>query len=97
MTVNGSMNGLEIDIAVLGVGADQLDGDAISPTFLPRNPSTSRPSVGGRRMRTHVPRSVAPVTRASKRTPILDSKSRAAAHLPTCRSTFFAASSCSVQ
>ena len=48
-------------------------------------------------MWTQVPLSDAPVTMASNRSPILGSSSIAAADFPTCRSTFFAASSSSVQ
>ena len=68
-----------------------------SPTSRPWNPRSSLPSAGGRRSRTHVPLSEAPVTMPSNCSPILPERSSAAADFRTRRSTFVAASSCSVQ
>ena len=53
----------------------------------------SLPSIGGCKRRTHVPFMDAPVTIASNFSPTLDSNTIDAADFPTCRSTFFAASS----
>ena len=53
-----------------------------SPTSSPSDPRTTRPSTGGWKTRTHVPLSEAPVTIASNRSPIRDSRSIAAADLP---------------
>ena len=50
-----------------------------SPTSRSSNPCTTFPSTGGLKIRTHVPLSDAPVTMASKRSPIRDAKSSAAA------------------
>jgi hypothetical protein len=68
-----------------------------SPTSSPSKPRTTRPSVVGPVIRTHVPLSEAPVTIPSKRAPIREARSIAAADFVTCLSTFAALSSCSVQ
>jgi exoribonuclease-2 len=70
---------------------------AVSPTSSPSKPRTTRPSSMGLLMRTKVPLAAAPVTRASKTSPMRPCSNQAPAALSTWRSTLLALSSCSVQ
>ena len=81
----------------LSTSTDISSTRILSPTSTPSNPWTSLPSTGVLTSRTHVPLEEAPVTILSNCSPILDSRRSAAADFPTCRSTFLAASSVSVQ
>src|SRR5206468_5291695 len=87
---------LKVDISALHIRVDQLHTEPVADVHAAKTANQSS-SMGGCRRRTHVPLSEAPVTMPSNRSPILDSSSMAAADFPTCRSTFFAASSSSVQ
>lgn len=96
---------VKIWVAVADVDSLVKDGSAIDKHA--RHNTTSvytaakifpmLPSTGIASSLAQVPFSDAPVTIASNCWPIFDSSSSAAADLPTCRSTLFAASSCAVK
>jgi len=86
----------EIDIPALHIRADQLHAEPVADVQAFK--TAHQPSFNGRMQQTH-PCSLRGGAGhdASNCSPILDSSSIAAADFVTCRSTFFAASSASVQ
>jgi len=81
----------KVDKSARDIGTEQFHGDMV--THIEALESADDSALGRR----PVPLSEAPVTMASNRAPIREVRSSAAADFPTCRSTFAALSSCSVQ